>query len=66
MIIMKFKVFLEVPDETIENYKQWILQNNEKNININLNNTNAIELMIKDMLEEQTRWEIESCHLIKE
>ena len=61
---MKFRVIIEVPEEMILNYKQWISKQNEENINFDLEKQKSIELLIKDMIEEQTSWDVKNCELI--
>ena len=62
---MKFNLEVEVPEELIENYKKFMEEENETNINFSLNNKNEIENLIKDMIEEQTSWNVVKIKLIE-
>lgn len=60
---MRFKVIIDVPDETISNYQDWT-QKHEENLHIDLFDITELQNLIKDMIEEQTSWDIENCELI--
>ena len=60
---MRFRVIIDVPDETISTYHNFT-QKHEENLHLNLLNKPELEKLIKDMIEEQTSWDVLNCDLI--
>ena len=60
---MKISLIIEVPDETIAVYRDHIRNEDEKNIKFDLKSKREILLLIKDMIEEQMSWDVESIDL---
>ena len=55
---MKFRMTIDVPEETIINYQTWAKDYSD------LFDVKVLEDFIKDTIEDQTRWEVETCSLI--
>ena len=58
---MLFKLLIEVPEEMVALYKDHVQKNKES---INLNDQKIIEDLVKDMIEEQTSWDVQKCELL--
>jgi hypothetical protein len=61
---MKFNIIIDVPDEMILTYKEFIVKNKEQNLKLDLEDKDTIESLLKDMLEEMTTWDVEKCTLL--
>jgi len=55
---MKFRITIDIPEETIINYSQ-----SSKEF-IDLLNEKNLEEFIRDTVQDQTQWDVESCSLI--
>lgn len=60
---MRFNIIIDVPEETILNYQDWT-QKHEENLHLDFFDRIELENLIKDMVEEQTSWDIEKCELL--
>lgn len=55
---MKFRLTIDIPEETIINYQKW-----SKNY-VDLLNEETLEEFIRDAVQDQTQWDVEKCTLI--
>ena len=55
---MKFKVIIDVPEETIINYQEWAKEYTD------LLNIANLEEYISDTIQDQTTWEVENSELL--
>ena len=62
---MRFKVIIDVPDETIATYHEWTKEH-EQNLPLDVLEKSQLEDLIQDMIEEQTSWDVETCKLVDE
>lgn len=60
---MKFNIVIDVPEETILSYHLWT-QKYEKNLHLDILGEQELESIIKDIVEEQTQWEVDKCQLL--
>ena len=60
---MKFKITIDIPEETLLIYQEW-LNKEEKKLDINLFDIKQLQEFIGDMIQEQTQWEVLNCKLI--
>ena len=55
---MKFRLVIDVPEETILNYQRWARDYTDLFDELNL------EEFIKDTVQDQTQWDVEQCSLL--
>ena len=55
---MKFRLVIDVPEETILNYQRWAKDYTDLFNELNL------EEFIKDTVQDQTQWDVEQCSLL--
>ena len=55
---MKFRITIDVPEETIINYQQWAKES------VDLLDMANLEEYIGDVVQDQTQWEVEKCILL--
>jgi hypothetical protein len=62
---MKFLIHLVIPEEMIENY-QIHLDEKEPELGIDLKKTKVQEELIKDIVQEQTGWQVTKIQFIED
>ncbi len=55
---MKFRLIIDIPEETIINYQKW-----SKSF-VDLLDEPLLEEFIRDSVQDQTKWDVEKCTLI--
>lgn len=55
---MKFRLIIDIPEETIVNYQNW-----SKDF-VDLLDESNLEEFIRDSVQDQTQWDVEKCTLL--
>lgn len=55
---MKFRIVIDIPEETIINYQNWAKDYTD------LLDIGNLEEYIGDSIQDQTRWDVEKCELL--